>query len=691
MRGRHARAGLPKLGVHLAVAGVVAGALAVSASVFGLTGHGDRPRATGPASPSGPIAATPTPAPTPAPTPQPTPSPSVVPMRVPGPIPGYLLIADRGNDRMVLVNSRKDVLWAYPRPGRQPAMPFNFDDDTFFTPGWHSIISNQEEQQTIQVISFPGRKILWSYGTPNVKGSSPGLLHTPDDAYMLPGGNVSVADVGNCRVIFLSPAKKIVRQIGTTGACGHAPPRLVSSPNGDTPLPGGGTIVTEITGSWVDGIGANGKLLWSFQAPVHYPSDAQWLGNNRVLLADYSSPGHVLEMTTKGKVLWEYGPASGPGALDHPSLALPLPNGLIAVNDDFRHRVVLIDQAKDRIVWQYGHTDAAGNAPGYLNTPDGMDFLPFAVAMRMPRIRSLVLRSSPSPAPSPAPSPTLGTAPVAISTAKPLPAPVQRAVAVWSNGTIYVAGGLDASGRSVNGVFALDPETGTLTSLGSVPDPVHDAAAAFLGGRLLVFGGGSSASTDVVQAFDPSTRKGTVAGHLPRPLSDLAAATVGGTVYLVGGYDGASPQASIFSTTDGAHFTQAGTLPTGLRYAAVAASGTALVIAGGVSATGPVSTVYRFDSTTGKVSLLAHLPSAVGHAGAVALGGQVYVIGGLDSGGHALASVFEVDPTAGTVTALPDLSHPVSDAAVAGGPTGAWLLGGWDGRALAQVLHVHGR
>jgi hypothetical protein len=68
-----------------------------------------------------------------------------------------------------------------------------------------------------------------------------------------------------------------------------------------------------------------------------------------------------------------------------------LPNGLIAVNDDYRDRVVLIDPATSRIVWQYGHTDQPGTAPGYLNTPDGMDFLPFQQAISSPAIRRVVL------------------------------------------------------------------------------------------------------------------------------------------------------------------------------------------------------------------------------------------------------------------------------------------------------------
>src|SRR5206468_1839448 len=38
-------------------------------------------------------------------------------VRVPaGPIPGLLLIADRGNDRILLVDNRKRILWRYPPP-----------------------------------------------------------------------------------------------------------------------------------------------------------------------------------------------------------------------------------------------------------------------------------------------------------------------------------------------------------------------------------------------------------------------------------------------------------------------------------------------------------------------------------------------------------------------------------------------
>jgi hypothetical protein len=309
---------------------------------------------------------------------------------MPGPFSGLLLIADRGNNRLLLIDGNKRILWTYPRPGSAPSFPFRYDDDAFFCPGYRAIISSQEMQHTIQVISFPEGKVLWHYGHPDQAGSAPGYLDRPDDAYVLPDGTRTVADIVNQRVLFVSPAGRIVRQYGTTGIAGHRPPQLLGAPNGDAPTPGGGMLITEIAGSWVDAISPAGTLEWSVHTPAVYPSDAQLLPGGRVLLADYTSPGRVFIIDSGGRVLWLYGPSSGPGALDHPSLAVVLPGGLVAVSDDYRDRVVLIDPRTRRIVWQYGHTGVAGASAGYLNTPDGMDFLPAQVIARDPRLMALL-------------------------------------------------------------------------------------------------------------------------------------------------------------------------------------------------------------------------------------------------------------------------------------------------------------
>jgi outer membrane protein assembly factor BamB len=308
----------------------------------------------------------------------------------PGPFSGLLLIADRGNDRLLVVDGKKHVVWTYPRPGTAPSFPFRYDDDAFFCPGYRAIISSQEMQHTIQIISFPEGRVLWHYGQVDQPGSTPGHLDRPDDAYVLPDGTRTVADIVNQRVLFISPAGRIVRQYGTTGVSGHRPPHVLGAPNGDAPIPGGGMLITEIAGSWVDAISAAGKLEWSVHTPASYPSDAQLLPGGRILLADYTAPGHVFIIDKSGRLLWRYGPSSGSGQLDHPSLAAMLPGNLIAVSDDYHHRVVLIDPHTRRIVWQYGHTGVAGSAAGYLNTPDGLDLLPAAIVARDPQIDALL-------------------------------------------------------------------------------------------------------------------------------------------------------------------------------------------------------------------------------------------------------------------------------------------------------------
>lgn len=313
------------------------------------------------------------------------------PLSPPPPFPGYLLIADRGNNRMLLVDGAKRIYWSYPETGGVPKMPFRFGDDTFFGPRADRIVSNQEDQHTIQIVSFPGRRILWRYGHVNVRGRGAGYLNTPDDAYLLPNGLVSVADAYNCRVLFISPSHEVVRQYGS-GVCRHDPPARLGAVNGATPLADGGTLVSEINGSWIDDFGPDGRLRWTVAAPVSYPSDPQLLAPNRILLADYARPGQAVIMTRTGRVLWRYGPTSGSGELDHPSLATRIAPGLIAVTDDYRHRVVLVSMRTKQIVWQYGHTGVAGSAAGYLRTPDGLDLLRTAAAQRLPAVRALLSR-----------------------------------------------------------------------------------------------------------------------------------------------------------------------------------------------------------------------------------------------------------------------------------------------------------
>ena len=398
MSGRHfqahrARSAVPGrkrrgAGIVLAMVGVIAASLALRTGL-GSASHGPGSPSSDPFEPSAlptPVAAAlPPTAPlvspdpgTPAPrAPDPTAAPS--PIHDASRFPGGLLIADRGNGRLIVVTAQGRITWSFPVAGSLPRGQRFAADDAFIAPDGRTIVANDEAHQVIDRIDIATRHVIWQYGHYDRPGARPGFLSTPDDAYPLANGNVVVADIRNCRILEIAPSKRIVRHWGRTGVCVHDPPRTFALPNGDTPLPDGGLLITEIRGSHVVRLGPDGRVRFDIRVPARYPSDAQLEPDGSVLVVDYSKPGAILRVSQRGALLWRYAFAKGSRALDRPSLAVPLTDGTIALNDDFRARVLVIDPRTNRIVWQYGHTDRAGRTGGRLNIPDGIDVAPVGV------------------------------------------------------------------------------------------------------------------------------------------------------------------------------------------------------------------------------------------------------------------------------------------------------------------------
>ncbi|MGN6588486.1 MAG: hypothetical protein ACTHKT_13615, partial [Solirubrobacterales bacterium] len=126
---------------------------------------------------------------------------------------------------------------------------------------------------------------------------------------------------------------------------------------------------------------------------------------------------------------------------------------------------------------------------------------------------------------------------------KPLPAPIAGESAVAVPGGTLILGGLDTGESSVGGVF-LRGGSGKLSPAGSLSEPLHDAAATVLGGKVLVFGGGTETSTDIVQALPARASPhgtATVVGHLPSVRTHLSPVTIGSTANHHGGYHSATP------------------------------------------------------------------------------------------------------------------------------------------------------
>ncbi|HLX34432.1 MAG TPA: PQQ-binding-like beta-propeller repeat protein [Candidatus Limnocylindrales bacterium] len=303
----------------------------------------------------------------------PAPSPSASPgYDASAPFPAGVLIADRGNGRIIAVSNAGQILWQFPRTKADLPSGQGFSaDDAFIDPSGKTIVANDEFHEVIDRIDIATGRIVWQYGRYNSPGPAIGQLNTPDDAYPLANGNIIVADIRNCRILEIAPDKTIVRTWGRTRVCIDNAGHTYGEPNGDTPLPDGGLLITEITGSRVVRLAADGSVVFDIHVPVAYPSDAQLDANGNVVVSDFSTHGQVVAVTPTGALLWRYAPVSGDGRLNHPSLATPLPNGLVSINDDFRDRVIVIDPMAGTIVWRYGVNNTHGTKTGYLNTPDG--------------------------------------------------------------------------------------------------------------------------------------------------------------------------------------------------------------------------------------------------------------------------------------------------------------------------------
>ena len=272
-----------------------------------------------------------------------------------------------------------------------------------------------------------------------------------------------------------------------------------------------------------------------------------------------------------------------------------------------------------------------------------------------------------------------------------LPAAVSGEAVSPDGRGLLVSGGLLADQASSGSVIRVDPRTGRSVVAGRLAMPVHDAASAVLGGRLLVFGGGTYSSSAAVQR--PSRASGAMYGTLPAPRSDLLAVTEGTTAYLAGGHSSGAYARTVLATTDGRHFRVVARLPLPVRYPGVVAAGASLWIFGGLTPDGPVSAVQQVNLRTGRARLAGRLPHPLAAAAAFVLDGTIYVAGGLTPGSPARSpqlvtssAVLRFDQAGPSFAAAGTLPVPVAHAGVAVTEGVAYLVGGLDGTRTVRAV-----
>lgn len=100
---------------------------------------------------------------------------------------------------------------------------------------------------------------------------------------------------------------------------------------------------------------------------------------------------------------------------------------------------------------------------------------------------------------------------------------------------VFVFGGEDGT-TPVDDIQAIDLSTGTVRTVGHLPEAVGEASVVTGSGRFWIVGGRTpSGITDAVVRFDVATGTASMEGRRPSPAADSAAVVAGGTTYLLGG------------------------------------------------------------------------------------------------------------------------------------------------------------
>ncbi len=301
----------------------------------------------------------------------------------PGAVPANVLIADRNNSRILSISPKGQVVWSH---------AVSAPSDAYLSTTGHTAIVTQHTEARFFTLEIDPGRVNFIYGHSHKTGSKDNFLSDPQTAQEMPNGEIVVADLGNCRVLFVRPPHHApVNTLGggSTNCVHHvlSVPYTFSKPDAAFPSSDGdgNLVITELSPAWVDVFDHSLKLLDQIQvseAGFTAPYDANEYAPNDLIVVNRASPGIVEEFTTTGTALWRYDVTSGEGALNKPTLARVLPDGNILVADSGNDRVVVIDRNSKKIIWQYGHTGKAGTAPGYLHTPDSVALVPRSLPPR---------------------------------------------------------------------------------------------------------------------------------------------------------------------------------------------------------------------------------------------------------------------------------------------------------------------
>lgn len=247
--------------------------------------------------------------------------------------------------------------------------------------------------------------------------------------------------------------------------------------------------------------------------------------------------------------------------------------------------------------------------------------------------------------------------------------PVQEIGVAALDGRVYVVGGIDDRGGTVDDLLVYEPEADAWSAAAPLPAPLHHVNVAAYQGRLYVLGGlrPSFGAVGSAWVYDPEDDAWSAIAPMPAGTERGAGAVgvVGDRIVVAGGEDagGALATVSAYVPATDSWDQELPSLPAARNHLMGAVVGDTLHVIGGRGAgiDDVAAEVFALPAGAGAWQTRAPMPTARGGAAAGVVGGEIIVVGGegnaaASSGVFAQAEAY--DPVADQWRALPDMSVP---------------------------------
>jgi PQQ-like domain len=215
------------------------------------------------------------------------------------------------DNRVFFVDERGKIFWQYGQAGVTGAGPnqLNTPVQALFASsfmgkrGFYVLIADQGNQRII-VVDRKGN-IVWQYGTTGVAGMGPNQLSSPNSGEILENGNILIADENNNRVIEIKPNGALVMTFTASNSLGAA--AFASR------LPNGDTLISDAGNNRIVEVDKTDHVVWQYVTntgadsnPNPQPTRGIRLRNGNTIISDQYN-NRVIEVTPGGKIVFQQG------------------------------------------------------------------------------------------------------------------------------------------------------------------------------------------------------------------------------------------------------------------------------------------------------------------------------------------------------------------------------------------------